>query len=207
MKVLALELVKLILEKRTGLFIFQNNEGGHIRVYMINGKIYNIEGMYGDGKTELSRLFIWHGDVIERPLPKDFIPKEEIEPPGFYKVLIWKATQSKKETKYDVIFDNLKYKIMEGFDCLKLEFEKGLFLDLDRIVEILRFKGLENNVIIMCQEFIAFMENGEILGIYSKDGFIDYEKAKDISDCTVCHWRIYEFPEEKFKEILKSISD
>lgn len=207
MKVLAIELVKLILERRTGLFIFQNSEGGHVRVYMINGKIYNIEGMYGDGKTELSRLFVWNGDVIEKPLPKDFIPKEEIEPPGFYKVLMWKAMQSSKDTKYDVVFDNLKYKIMENFDCVELEIEKGLFFDLDKVLQILKNKGIDNNVVVMCQEFIAFMQDGKILGIYSKDGFIDYEKAEDISKCVVCHWRVYRFPEEKFREILNSLSD
>jgi len=206
MKFLALELVKNVLNKETGLFLFQGKDGGVVRVYMVNGKIYKVDGTYGEGKNELSKLFIWEGEVYKKQIPNNFKPEKEITLDGFYKILIWKAIESKAETKLDVEFESLLEKIRNSFSLLDFEIPKGLWLSLGEVLDIVR-KYTRYNVIITSEDLVVFYDEGEIKGIYSRDGFIDFQKAQKLSKDNFYDWKIYIFPDEKFKDIYENLRE
>ncbi|MEO0224626.1 MAG: hypothetical protein ABIL76_05990 [candidate division WOR-3 bacterium] len=138
MKILAIELAKVLANKETGLFVFQNKDGGVIRVFLKNGEIVGIDGTYGENVNELGRLFLWEGEVIKKPLPKDFKSDKKYEIPGFYKVLVWKIIDSQKETRYDINFEKLKQKISEAFTLIDFKIEKGLFYDFSEILNLVK---------------------------------------------------------------------
>jgi hypothetical protein len=206
MKFLALELVKNVLNKETGLFVFQSKDGGVVRVFMVNGKIYRVDGTYGEGKNELAKLFVWEGDVYKKQLPSDFKPEKEIPLDGFYKIIIWKANESKEETKFDIKFDGLLQKIRNSFPLVDFEIPKGLWLSLGEVLDIVR-KYTRYDVVITTDDFIVFYDEGEIKGIYSRDGFIDFQKAQKLSKDNFYDWKVYVFPDEKFKEIYSNLMD
>jgi hypothetical protein len=206
MKILALELVKNVLNKETGLFVFQNKDGGVVRVFMVNGKIYRVDGTHGEGKNELAKLFVWEGDVYKKQLPSDFKPEKEIPLDGFYKIIIWKANESKEETKWDIKLDSLLQKIRNSFPLVDFEIPKGLWLSLGEVLDIVR-KYTKYDVVITTDDFILFYDDGEIKGIYSRDGFIDFQKAQKLSKYNFYDWKVYVFPDEKFKEIYSNLMD
>ncbi len=205
MKILAIELAKVLANKETGLFVFQNKDGGVIRVFLKNGEIVGIDGTYGENVNELGRLFLWEGEVIKKPLPKDFKSDKKYEIPGFYKVLVWKIIDSQKETRYDINFEKLKQKISEAFTLIDFKIEKGLFYDFSEILNLVK-KYTSKNVVIVNEDFIAFFDNNQVIGIFSRWGFIDYQKALQLSKENFYEWKIYMFPESDFEKLLKELN-
>lgn len=205
MKLLALELAKILANKETGLFIFQNKDGGVIRVFLEKGEILGIDGTYGENINELGRLFLWEGEVLRKPLPKDFKSDKKYEIPGFYKVLVWKIIDSQKETRYDLDFEKLKRRISEVFPLVDFKIEKGLFYNFSEILSLVK-KYTTKDVVIVNEDFIAFFDNNQVIGIFSKWGFIDYEKALKLSKDNFYEWKIYIFPRSDFEKILNDLN-
>jgi len=207
MKVLPIELAKAILNRETGLFIFVNLNNETIRVFLINGEIVKIDGLYGEGETEIARLFLWgEGYVIKRPIPKEyrnFIPTKKYNPKGFLKILI---ETIRKETKIRELEISTNQIIFYGFlnflnnDEPFLVYNKDEWIGFSRIIQSLS-KSLKNSIISISDKYLLFFSNN-IDFIFSKDGYVDFNKVDEENIFEPFDYKVFVFSPEEYRNLL-----
>ena len=207
MKVLPIELAKAILNRETGLFIFENLKNETIRVFLINGEIVKIDSLYGEGETEIARLFLWgEGYVIKRPIPKEygnFIPTKKYNPNGFLKILI---ETIRKETKFKEFEISTNQIIFYGFlnflnnDEPFLVYNKDEWIGFSRILQSLS-KSLKNSIISISDKYLLFFSNN-IDFIFSKDGYVDFNKVDEENIFEPFDYKVFVFSPEEYRKLL-----
>jgi len=207
MKVLPIELAKAILNRETGLFIFQNLNNETIRVFLINGEIVKIDGLYGEGETEIARLFLWgEGYVIKRPIPKEyenFIPTKKYNPNGFLKILI---ESIRKETKFKEFELSTNQVIFYGFSNFLnniepfLIYSKDEWLGFSKIIQSLS-KSLKNSIISISNKYLLFFSNN-IDFIFSKDGYVNFNNVDEENIYEPFDYKVFVFNPEEYKKLL-----
>ena len=151
MKVLPIELAKAILNRETGLFIFENLKNETIRVFLINGEIVKIDSLYGEGETEIARLFLWgEGYVIKKPIPKEygnFIPTKKYNPIGFSRIL----QSLSKSLKNSIISISDKYLLFFS-NNIDFIFSKDGYVDFNKVDEENIFEPFDYKVFVFSPE-------------------------------------------------------
>jgi len=200
-KILPIELAKYIVNKETGLFIFQNKSNEFVRVFLRNGEILKIDGLYGEGEPEIARLFLWgEGDVIKRELPKEFenyIPSKKYDINGFLKIIvesIKKERKVEKIPKSEIIFNAyLNYlKITQNF----LEYKKEEWIGFSKLIEQLS-KSIKSAIISISDKYICFFEN-KIEFIISKAGYVNLDKIEEENLFEPFEYKVYIFSPDEF---------
>ena len=206
-KVLPIELAKAILNRETGLFIFENLKNETIRVFLINGEIVKIDSLYGEGETEIARLFLWgEGYVIKRPIPKEyenFIPTKKYNPDGFLKILI---ESIRKELKLKELETSVNEIIFKGLINFLSEVEPFLIYSKDEwigfsgIIKNLS-KSIKNSIILISNKYLLFFSN-DIDFIFSKDGYVDFNKVDEENIFEPFDYKVFVFSPEEYRKLL-----
>ncbi len=207
MKILPIELAKAILNRETGLFIFENLKNESIRVFLINGEIVKIDSLYGEGESEIARLFLWgEGYVIKRPIPKEyenFIPNKKYNPNGFLKILIESIKKEIKLKEFEISTNQI---IFYGFlsflnnNAPFLVYNKDEWIGFSKIVESLS-KSIKNSTVLISNKYLLFFSN-DVDFIFSENGYIDFNKVDEENIFEPFDYKVFVFGPEEYKKLI-----
>ncbi|MCS7245408.1 MAG: hypothetical protein N2504_04865 [candidate division WOR-3 bacterium] len=209
MKILPIELAKLISNKETGIFIFLNSKGEFVRVFLKNGEILKIDGLYGEGENEIARLFLWgEGTIMRKDLPREFlsyVPQKKYNINGFLKILvenISKELEFKSSSINNIIFDAyLSY--LESVVPF-LEYKSEEWIGFSFLLERLS-KSIKNSIILVSKRYILFF-GAKVDIILSRDGFIELEKIENENLLEPFDYRVIVFSFQEYQRFLMPLT-
>lgn len=209
MKILPIELAKLISTKETGLFVFQNLKGEFVRVFLRDGEILNIDGLYGEGESEIGRLFLWgEGTIIKRELPKEYlsyVPQRKYNINGFLKILVENITKELEFTKYST-YSVLFASYLNYFSSITpfFEYSKEEWIGFSFLLERLS-KSIKNSVILISEKYILFF-GSKVDIILSSEGFVKIEKIEDENLLEPFDYKVFIFTADEYQRFLIPIT-
>ncbi len=206
MTILPIELAKSISNKETGLLILQNKDGETIRVFLRNGEIIKIDSLYGEGETEIARLFLWgEGTVIKRNLPKEY---ENFHPPtkyninGFLKILVESIKKEKQIKKVEKSLNELLFEALIGFlenSYAFLNYSKDEWIGFSRLIERLS-KSIKNSIISISKKYILFFGNS-VDFILSREGYVNFEKIEEENLFEPFDYQVFIFSANEYERL------
>ncbi len=189
------------------MFIFENLKKETIRVFLINGEIVKIDGLYGEGETEIARLFLWgEGYVIKRPIPKEyenFTPTKKYNPNGFLKILIESIKRESKLKDLEIATNQIIFHGLLNFLRSNepfLNYTKDEWIGFSKIIESLS-KSLKNSIILISDRYLLFFSNN-IDFIFSKNGYVDFNNVDEENIFEPFDYNVFVFSPDEYKKLL-----
>ncbi len=170
-----LVLARFIARSENALLVFMNKEGGVVRIFLKDGKILKVDGSFGEGKTELSRIFLWEeAQVVVKPLPQDVSNQEGFTVNGILKLLVEGIRRKEIDKQKHDTFENILAKLGEP----DLEYDPEEWIGFRRLVESLG-RNLKYAVIEIYDangtRYIAFLKDGNVELALSRDKVVDVD--------------------------------
>ncbi len=183
------ELMRAIKDKETGLYIFQGNNGGFVRVFIRRGKVHAIDGSYGEGPNQLRYLLKWGaGMVLKKPLPHDVDTSREID----VKTVLEDMLSSYESVK----------QVLENSSLEVLTVEKELWYSLEDLVQYLRKSEKCKFTVVESEDYLAFCREGKVELVLSREGILPLGKAIELSKENFYDWKVYVLDEKTYNELL-----
>ncbi len=207
MTILPIELAKSISQNETGLLIFQNKDGEVIRVFLRNGEIIKVDGLYGEGESEIARLFLWgEGTVIKRKLPKEyenFYPPTRYNINGFLKILVESIKKERQMKEIEKSLNESFLKALLGFlenSYAFLNYSKDDWIGFLKLIERLS-KSIKNSIILISKKYVLFFGK-DIEFIISREGYVNFEKIEEENLFEPFDYQVFLFSPNEYERLI-----